>query len=412
MTETTTPLTAPDAARPTKSAATGPGRPRTTARLLGLDVARGLAVLGMFAAHSVPGGHWLPQLVSGRSAALFAVLAGVSIALLSGGRNPQDRSWAGSATRIATRALLLFPLGLVLASMQVPARVILAFYAVLFLLSLPLLRLRATALGVLAGCTALAGPLASFWIRRSTSGQVTELGVTPSLADMTSPNGLGSAFQAIFLTGAYPVLTWLPFLLAGMALGRLDLRATSVRAWLVGTGAALGVLGYGGSWLALHVFGGMERILAAFGDSLPPELIEMVISTSGSGTSSTVDPAMLLLAAPHTGTPFDVVGAGGCAIAAIGACLLISDRVRVLVTPLASVGALALTAYVGHLLALLIFGADNLADAVATHPYLPWLVLALSTVTATAVWRFAIGRGPLEWILHRTSSGAAALVQR
>ena len=366
----------------------------------------------MFAAHAAPAEQGLSQLVSGRSAALFAVLAGVSIALLSGGRSPQNRSWAISAARIATRAILLFPLGLALTSMQVPARVILAFYAVLFLLSLPLLRLRAPALGVLAAFTAIAGPLASFWIRQNMNSQVTELGVTPSLADMTSSNGLGTAFQAIFLTGAYPVLTWLPFLLAGMAIGRLDLRTTSVRAWLAGAGAALGLLGYGVSWLALHAFGGLERITAAFGDSLPPEMVETITSMSGSGISSTVDPMMLFVSAPHTGTPFEVVGSGGCAVAVIGGCLLISDRIRVLVTPLASVGALALTAYVGHLVALWIFGSENLASTISAQPYLPWFVLVLSAVIVATLWRFAIGRGPLEWILHRTSSGVASLVQR
>lgn len=115
-----------------------------TARLIGLDVARGLAVLGMIAVHAGAGG-WPQQLAAGRAAALFAVLAGVSIALMSGGTRPHE-NLAAARVRIAVRAVLLFLLGLALSSLQVPAMVILAFYGVLFLVALPLLRLRAAAL--------------------------------------------------------------------------------------------------------------------------------------------------------------------------------------------------------------------------------------------------------------------------
>src|SRR5690606_11520134 len=60
----------------------------TGTRIDGLDLARGLAVLGMFVAHVGTAGNAYPptevgQLADGRSAALFALLAGVSVALLS-----------------------------------------------------------------------------------------------------------------------------------------------------------------------------------------------------------------------------------------------------------------------------------------------------------------------------------------
>jgi len=63
-------------------------------RITGVDVARGLAVLGMLTAHVGPGGPddpwpWsLAQVVDGRSAALFVLLSGVSVALISGGSSP------------------------------------------------------------------------------------------------------------------------------------------------------------------------------------------------------------------------------------------------------------------------------------------------------------------------------------
>ena len=63
-------------------------------RLVGLDVARCLALFGMVATHvlqertpegDLAFGQWL---AGGRSSALFAVLAGVSLALMTGGREP------------------------------------------------------------------------------------------------------------------------------------------------------------------------------------------------------------------------------------------------------------------------------------------------------------------------------------
>src|SRR5699024_124913 len=90
-----------------------PGRGRVVA----VDVARALALLGMFAAHLVPardpgsarGVDPLFELVAGRSSALFAVLAGVGIALAT--RDVQ-RGVSGHRRRLLVRALLVAVLGL------------------------------------------------------------------------------------------------------------------------------------------------------------------------------------------------------------------------------------------------------------------------------------------------------------
>lgn len=94
---------------------------------------------------------------------LFVVLAGVSIALLSGGTNPARGEGAHRAvTRIAVRAVLLAPLGLLLTALGTDVEVILTYYALFFLLALPALRLRTRALVSLAAMLAVLGPLASY----------------------------------------------------------------------------------------------------------------------------------------------------------------------------------------------------------------------------------------------------------
>src|SRR5687767_2912372 len=88
------------------------------ARVVGVDVARGLALLGMMATHILPGLDgarvpWPQQLAGGRASALFAVLAGVSLALVSGRQSPlRGRSRTAASVRITVRALVIGLLGL------------------------------------------------------------------------------------------------------------------------------------------------------------------------------------------------------------------------------------------------------------------------------------------------------------
>ena len=108
-------------------------------RLIGLDVARCLALLGMVATHVLDertaGGdlttaQWL---AGGRASALFAVLAGVSLALMT--REPlRGRPLAFRTAGIATRALLIGLLGLLLGGLETGIAIILTYYAVLFVL--------------------------------------------------------------------------------------------------------------------------------------------------------------------------------------------------------------------------------------------------------------------------------------
>src|SRR5699024_9990134 len=157
---------------------------------------------------------------------------------------------------IAVRAVLLFVLGMALTQLGAPMMVILSFYGLYFLLVLPVLKWRPVVLAALAALWAIAGPLLSFLVRiplQDAAG-----GGAIAFTDLTTTADAGSAVLRLFLTGAYPVLTWMPFVLAGLAIGRLDLRSSQVRRWLGGTGVVLAGLGYGTSWIALYLLGGLR----------------------------------------------------------------------------------------------------------------------------------------------------------
>ena len=394
------------------SQAEAPPVPRSLPRLVGVDIARGLAVLGMIAVHTASAeqiGEFVFFALSGRSAILFAVLAGVSLALTTGGTRPPES--LGAARRsIAARALALFVLGLILTQLGSPVMVILAAYAVLFLIALPLLRLSWQWLTAVAAVAAVAGPLLSFAIRSHMDVPDT-FGETARFDMLTSVDGVRHLGSVILLEGTYPVLTWVPFLLAGMAIGRWGLRRERAGLVLVALGSALAVLGLGGSWVALNLFGGKDALVAHLDEMMPGEGAQLLADLLRMGSFGTVgtDPwQWMLTSTPHSGTVFEVVGSGGVAVAVLGLCLLAAGIAPRILVPLAALGSMPLTIYAGHIVALvLLLRTESFTPSWAT---LLWF-LAVPLVFAT-LWRRYLGRGPLEWALNKIGAGAARLGSR
>lgn len=288
-------------------------------RLVGVDLARGLAVFGMFAAHVGPapeqGGvtGFLMELAHGRSSALFALLAGFAVVLITGRRAPKTgRSGRQAVAKVIIRAVILLALGTALTATGTPVEVILAFYGLYFLLVLPLYRLGAGALATIAAGTAVVCPQVLYALR-------------PLLADAEpaapgAPDGLVS----LLFTGSYPALTWIPFVLAGMAVARLDLGAAAVRIRLALAGVTLAVLGYGGSWLALHLVPGAVDAIGSSGWS-PGAAAGSAWWSDTAGFPSGDTGAWLLAASPHSETTLSIVANTGVAIAVLAACLAAMD---------------------------------------------------------------------------------------
>ena len=280
-------------------------------RLVGLDVARCLALLGMVATHILAsrtpaGEESLSHLVAGgRASALFAVLAGVTLALASGGRTPvRGRARGVAVGGLAARAVLIALLGLWLGELDSGIAVILTYYGVLFLLGLPFLALRARSLAVLAGVWLVVAPLVSHWLRPSLPPPQLD---NPVLDQLAQPWPLASE---LLVTGFYPVLTWLAYLLAGMAVGRSDLARRAVQGGLLAVGLVLAA----GAALLSDVL-----TETRFSDRTLDE-----VRTGSYGTTPTGSRAeWLLVSAPHSGTPFDLAQTTGSALAVIGLCLLV-----------------------------------------------------------------------------------------
>jgi hypothetical protein len=368
-------------------------------RLLGVDVARSLALFGMMSVHIffpafAADGSMHPAYVTaaGRSAALFATLAGVGIALASGGSTPYGgRRLRGARAGVLARSVLLVALGLLLGKVDSPPLVILAYYGLLFVLAIPFLAMSVRGLAALALACALLTPLASYWLR---------LVVSPT--PIAEPGGR-DILKELFLTGTYPALTWTTYLFVGLAIGRSNLRRNGVAGALLIAGAVVAVAAKVVSAVLLGAAGGVDRLQA----SLPPD--NFLSNETGHwvreglfGTTPTTDWRWLLISSPHSGTTLDLVHTSATSAAAIGGCILLTRVLpRWSYLPLAATGSMTLTIYTAHVLAL-----TKGSPLLMTDQLHFWLANVAVAIVVAAFWRVVIGRGPLEWLFAGADRGA------
>ncbi|MFJ8596418.1 DUF418 domain-containing protein [Streptomyces sp. NPDC093598] len=353
-------------------------------RLIGLDLARGLAVFGMYAVHvgsapdqdSVIG--FLMDLAQGRSSTLFAVLAGFAVALITGHRTPKTGTAGRQAVaKVVIRAVILLALGTALTMTGTPVVPILAFYGLFFLLVLPLHRLSAKPLALIAVAWALAGPQLLYLLK-------------PVVGDRVFPTvGRADGVVSLFFTGGYPALTWVPSVIAGMAVARLDLAATAVRIRLALADVALAVTGYGGSWPALRLVPGAAAAARetaggpGMSSSRPPRPAERA--------SSAVHPPGCW-SPPRTARRPVHRGQHRCGDPG-------DPRLRRLATPVIAVGSMSLTAYVYHIVAIWLLDTE---EATVLLMYILLGIIASITVLAT-LWSRFFQRGPLEWLMGKAT---------
>ncbi|HWG94556.1 MAG TPA: heparan-alpha-glucosaminide N-acetyltransferase domain-containing protein [Mycobacteriales bacterium] len=371
-----------------------------TRRLAGVDAARGTALLGMTAVHTLPateaGRTTLAHLVAaGRSAALFAVLAGVGVALATGGRRPVEgerrRRWR---LALVVRGLLVGAVGLAVAELDTGVAVILAYYAVLFALAVPLLGLRPRALLAVAAAVAVLVPVVSQAVRPGLGLPVLDSPTVGTVRD--DPVAL---LETLLLTGYYPALAWTAYLALGLAVGRLALGRPRTAAVLALSGAVLAAAASAASALLLGPLGGLDRIAQV--TDLDGRDVADVVAESRFGTVPTTTWWWLATDAPHSTTPLDLLHTAGTALLVLGVLLLLVPRARRLLDPLAAAGSMPLTLYCAHLVVLALVAASGLAP----DPLLLWLAQVVLLVAAAAAWRRRVGRGPLE-------AGVAAVTRR
>jgi uncharacterized protein len=353
-------------------------------RIEGLDVSRSLAILGMIVVHfmlvmtdGMPPERWsdfLLNLLDGRAAATFVILAGMGVTLMA--RKAKDPGETPSQQTIAAilrrRGLLLLAVGFL--NLAIWEGDILRVYGV-SLLIVPWLIWRKSRTVLL---TAM-----GFVLAFGVLFVVFDYGQNWNWTAMKY-HGLWTAsglLRNLFYDGFRSVFPWTGLLLLGVCLGRADWSKANVPRKAVLWGIVLLVSSAACSkfllsWFSVHSRPGFsqEDTAACFGlQSMPP-------------------------------LPLFLLNATGFALLLIGTSSLIARRWndRWGVRALSATGRLALTWYVAHIL-LGLGGIVLLGWTRVSH--LRALITALVFFSAAVVvslwWNRRFSNGPLEFFLRR-----------
>ncbi len=334
---------------------TGSGRAPTSAlapaspgvRFSGIDAARGLAIIGMMAAHVWPRDESQGELlVDGRPSILFAVVAGVALGIVTEGAARDRERRTTARWRLVIRAALLIALGLLLWMLPHGVAIILDYYGIMFVLLIPLLFLPRAVLGVLGAVLLVVAPL----LRDEIVASGTEL-----------ERPWAAAVEYLF-TGYYPALLWLPLLIAGLLCARSGLDATRTRLLMLSLGCLAAVAGYG----AAAVLPGVS-------------------------------------AEAHSSTHAELLGSGGLAVVVGALLLLVLDRptssraLALVAMPLVAVGRMPLSIYTGHVLVIAAFASLGPAGRFEAEVGIPLFIgLTVASVLIACAFHALRLRGPLE----------------
>ncbi|WP_447947755.1 heparan-alpha-glucosaminide N-acetyltransferase domain-containing protein [Microbacterium maritypicum] len=400
-------------------------RPRgELGRMIGIDFARFLAIVGMFCAHLLPPlgmpGHipWLSTIVDGNASTLFAVVGGISVVLAT--RSYLERGHVAAARwAMAVRGVLVILIGATLALAPGSIVVVLVYFGVAMLCSIPFLKTSPKWLLIVAGVLAVIGPIANANLRQVLGVMGEGGGVDWS--QWGEPLVL---LRAIFVTGTYPVITWIVYVLVGMAAAKLLIGARRSAseprflAWTAGLGVVLAVLAISVSALVYGLFG-----RAAVIATMPPEAaaaVESLVGSPGFGAPLSPQWWALVLQTPHTGTTLDILRGVGIALFIIAAMLFLARALPAAalraLEPIRAAGAAPLTVYTVHVLAAaattVALTSTGQMDAVAEIPwwYLGPAILGIHILGAVLIGAILAAlkrRGPLEAFVSSTSGAIA-----
>tara|TARA_B110000914_G_scaffold163557_1_gene144055 strand:+ start:230 stop:1291 length:1062 start_codon:yes stop_codon:yes gene_type:complete len=346
--------------------------PPSSARLIGLDIARYLAFIGMVIvnfnvamSYGVENNEGLISafinLLQGRAAATFVVLAGIGLGLSSLKRMSQ------TITVTIKRAIFLLILGLL--NMLIFVGDILHYYAFYFLfgvLLLPLSNRMLIGLVLLLNLVFVAMMLS---LNYEAGWNLEEL----SYSGFWTIDGF---IRNLFFNGFHPIAPWLGFLLFGILLSRVSLIERKVQ-------------------LKLIIWG-----LTAF-------IVAEVMSFILSGYLVPIDSELqfLVLTEPMPPMPLYSLAGIGVASIVIGLCLMASDRLKdskiyYLISPAATQ---TLTLYILHIIVGLGFveALGLIGSSTPSQAFLAAIIFCILVTIYAFYWSRWFKRGIFESLMRK-----------
>lgn len=138
------------------------------------------------------------------------------------------------------------------------------------------------------------------------------------------------------------------YLLAGMAVGRLDLSRWRTSVYVALLGAVLAAVSWFASRMMLEREGVLGTLRRTYDGPAVSGSMPEVLAQGLHGSTASDSWWWLVVAAPHSGTPFDLAQTIGSALVVIGLCLMAGRLLPSLLAVVFGAGAMTLTLYAAH----------------------------------------------------------------
>lgn len=339
-------------------------------RLLALDAARGLAVIGMYVQHFALNSR-NANIVSGNTMILFILCSGISFTLMYGSASEKQMGRERFHAKVLARALFIDLLGYFIIMLNGPFAVILPAYAGLFVLALGLKNLSDKKLLITSIILYFVSPV------------VMVIGL--SLFS-------GSAMILDLAGGPLSSVALLPVFALGMYIGRQDLRQPKNAVIFICAGillfAAAKLIAV---FLLPHLLSTVESYMLTL-----PQYAGMAEPEEYAIWPRNCMPAawnMLFIAAPQSGTTVTLFMGTGTALAVTGVLQLLERKYRRLLKPFCRVGQTALTMYTLQFIIVWFLEITGIPYGYGELPFGDILVAAAAVLTGCLLVKLPFSNG-------------------
>ncbi|PKG41428.1 DUF418 domain-containing protein [Psychroflexus sp. MES1-P1E] len=352
-------------------------------RIIGIDVARALAVIGMiivnfkvvFGENGRPWVRAFAGIFEGKAAATFVVLAGVGLALMTNSaiKNKDQAKLKVAQKRIAKRAVFLFFIGISYITIW-PAD-ILHFYGIYMAITLVLLTCKERTILISGICIILVYPILITILNYETGW----IFATLDYQDFWTFKGF---MRNLFLNGFHPVLPWTAFMIFGYWFGKQDLHNDKFVKKTF--------------WMSTLIFISIQVV----------SYLSISILSEGNQEAA-LELTEILGTDPMPPLPIYMFNGIAIAFALISACILIAKKFEnsFIIDALNKTGQLALTFYVAHVIIgmgiIELINPSKIGNYSIEFSVIYAFQFSLLCILFAIIWRKYNKSGPLEWVVRK-----------
>tara|TARA_B110000037_G_C17102912_1_gene498713 strand:- start:821 stop:1897 length:1077 start_codon:yes stop_codon:yes gene_type:complete len=352
-------------------------------RIIGIDVSRALAIIGMIIVNfkvvfGENGQSWVKsfaRVFDGKAAATFVILAGIGIALMTNSaiKNDDQNKLKIARIRIMKRAVFLFFIGISYITIW-PAD-ILHFYGIYMAIIMVLLTCKEKTILISGICIILVYPILITVFNYETGWNFATL----DYQDFWTFKGF---MRNLFFNGFHPVMPWTAFILFGYWFGKQDLYNDKFVKKIF--------------WMSTVIFISIQVVSY------------LTISTLSEGNQETALELIEIFGTkPMPPLPIYMLTGTASSFAIISACILISKKFEnsFIIDALNKTGQLALTLYVAHVIVgmgiIEFINPSKIGNYSIEFSVGYAIVFSLLCILFAVIWRKYKKSGPLEWAMRK-----------